>query len=140
MLFRLLSLHSDNRDDTNETSQAAVSILRLDGQGARTLWGGRGGLGLSLLVKESSAGGLSKSWSQRLRIAGKPFNLGLGSYPLITLVKARKRALDNARLVAGGGDPRIPAPTIPTFAEAVDKRGGRQGGCHALRGMEARDD
>ena len=119
-----------------QLSASFVSTVKVPGR----YGDGRGGLGLSLLVKESSAGGLSKSWSQWLRIAGKPFNLGLGSYPLITMVKARKRALDNARLVAGGGDPRIPAPTIPTFAEAVDKRGGRQGGCHALRGMEARDD
>ena len=32
---------------------------------------GRGGLGLSLLVKPASRGGFSKSWSQSVRLAGK---------------------------------------------------------------------
>ena len=81
---------------------------------------GRGGHGLSLLVKESSTGTLSKYWSQRLRSDGKPFNIGLGTYPAVTLAKARELARDNASLVTNGGDPRIPAPRVPTFAEAVD--------------------
>ena len=82
---------------------------------------GHGGHGLSLLVKESRTGRLSKSWAQRLRIAGWPFNVGLGSYPVVTLATARERALNNARLVDEGGDPRTPPDVVPTFAQAVDE-------------------
>ena len=81
---------------------------------------GRGGHGLSLLVKESTTGRLSKSWAQRLRINGQPFNIGLGSYPIITLKKARDRALDNRRAVADGADPRATPQTVPKFSQAVD--------------------
>ena len=82
---------------------------------------GRGGYGLSLLVKPmlSSTGRTSRTWSQRLRIAGKPFNIGLGQYPLVTLSEARAAALSNARSVKQGRDPR--ARQMPTFAEAIDK-------------------
>ena len=46
-----------------------------------------------------AGGGLAKSWSQRLRINGKPCNLGLGRYPIVTLAEARDKALENARAV-----------------------------------------
>lgn len=79
---------------------------------------GRGGFGLALNVKRMSNGRLSKSWTQRLRIAGKPTNLGLGRFDFVTLAEARAIAKDNAKLVAKGIDPR--GAGIPTFAEAVD--------------------
>ena len=82
---------------------------------------GRGGLGLSLLVKPASRGGFSKSWSQSVRLAGKPTSIGLGRYPVVTLAMARDRALDNARAIAEGRDPRRrSAHTAPTFAEACE--------------------
>ena len=84
---------------------------------------GRGGYGLSLLVKPMSAGGLSKTFSQRLRMRGVPFNVGLGAYPLVTLAKARRMSIDNARLVADGTDPRAERKRdagIPTFKEASE--------------------
>ena len=40
---------------------------------------GRGGHGLSLLIKPMSNGRWSKSWSQRIRLDGKRTNLGLGA-------------------------------------------------------------
>ena len=46
---------------------------------------GRGGYGLSLLVKPTASGRLSKTWAQRMRIGGRPFNVGLGPYPVVTL-------------------------------------------------------
>ena len=82
---------------------------------------GRGGFGLSLLVKPTSTGRLSKSWSQRLRIAGRPVNIGLGGYPLVTLAEAREVALENARAVRRGEDPRRAAVALVTFAEALVK-------------------
>ena len=81
---------------------------------------GRGGLGLSLLVKYTIAGGLSKSWSQRLRIDGQPFNVGLGGFPRVTLAKARAKALANVRMVEDGIDPRVKPVTILTFAGAME--------------------
>ena len=79
---------------------------------------GRGGFGLSLLVKPTTTGRLSKTWSQRLRIHGHPVNVGLGAYPVVTLAEAREKALKNRRTVARGRDPRLGG--IPTFAEAVE--------------------
>ena len=83
---------------------------------------GRGSFGLSLLVKEVTNGRMSRTWAQRLRFDGEPFNLGLGIYPVVGLAKARERALANARLVSDGVDPRIKGTTntIPTFAKAVE--------------------
>ena len=84
---------------------------------------GRGGFGLSLLVKDSLSvpGRLSKSWSQRLRIDGKPFNIGIGAYPIVTLAEAREIALENARAVRQGHDPRSASKSaVPTFAQALD--------------------
>ena len=79
---------------------------------------GRGGHGLSLLVRPTATGRISKTWSQRLRIAGKPCNIGLGSYPIVTLADARKAALENRQAVARGRDPRRGG--VPTFAAAAD--------------------
>ena len=79
---------------------------------------GRGGFGLSLLVKPTTTGRLSKTWSQRLRIHGHPVNVGLGAYPVVTLAEAREKALKNRRTVAQGRDPR--SGGIPTFTEAVE--------------------
>ena len=81
---------------------------------------GNGGFGLSLLVKERKGGGLAKSWSQRLRINGKPSNVGLGRYPIVTLAEARTKALENARAVDQGRDPRDRS-RIPTFEQAAEK-------------------
>ena len=81
---------------------------------------GRGGLGLSLLVKPASRGGFSKSWAQSVRLDGRPTSIGLGRYPVVTLAVAREKALENARTIAGGCDPRRPGRGIPTFAEASE--------------------
>ena len=81
---------------------------------------GRGGHGLSLLVKPASTGGFSKSWAQRIRLDGKAANVGLGAYPVITLARARQKALTNARIVSEGRDPRERATRAPTFEQAVE--------------------
>ena len=81
---------------------------------------GRGGHGLSLLVKPMvSTNRISKSWSQRIRINGRETNIGIGSYPIVSLAEARAAALANRRNIAKGVDPRTSG--IPTFAAAVDK-------------------
>ena len=82
--------------------------------------GGRGSHGLTLRVRESKGGGVTKSWVQRLTINGKPTHIGLGPTWLVSLAEARETALDNHRIVRKGGDPRRTAGT-PTFAEAVEQ-------------------
>ncbi len=80
---------------------------------------GRGGFGLSLLVKPMANGRLSKTWSQRIRINGRVTNLGLGSYPIVSLKMARRKALENRRAVEEGRHPRVSG--VPTFADAAEK-------------------
>ena len=82
---------------------------------------GRGGHGLSLLVKQKKHGGLSKSWSQRVYFNGKPVSIGLGAYPAVTLQLARKMALEKIQIVKAGGDPRNRPSNVPTFAQAAEK-------------------
>ena len=81
---------------------------------------GRGGYGLSLLVKPATHGGFSKSWAQRIRLDGKAANVGLGAYPVVTLARARQKALANARIVSEGRDPRDRAGRAPNFEQAVE--------------------
>ena len=80
---------------------------------------GRGGHGLSLLVKPTANGRLSKSWAQRIRLHGRHTNIGLASYPVVTLAKARAKALANRRAIAEGR-PLDRAGGVPTFAEAAE--------------------
>ena len=68
---------------------------------------GRGGYGLSLLVKPTTTGRLSKTWAQRIRIEGRDHNIGLGSYPLVSLALARSRAFENRQAVEEGRNPLL---------------------------------
>ncbi len=78
------------------------------------------GHGLSLLVKRAACGGLAKSWSQAIRPDGKTTSVGLGAYPVVTLAAARAKAIENARAVAEGRDPRRRVQRVPTFAQACE--------------------
>ncbi len=71
--------------------------------------------GLMLAVQPSG----SKQWIQRLTIAGKRCDLGLGSYPCIALAEARRLALQNRADVMRGNDPRT--PKAPRFEELLDE-------------------
>ena len=59
------------------------------------------GGGLTLLVKASGR----KNWVQRLNFEGKRRDLGLGSFPAVSLALARDRALENRTRVADGKAP-----------------------------------
>lgn len=97
-------------------SATFVKTVRLPGR----YGDGRGGYGLTLLVKPTKiAGRLSKTWSQRIRINGRETNLGLGSYPAVTLAEARRRALGNRQAIEEGRNPR--ADKTPTFEQATEK-------------------
>ena len=80
---------------------------------------GRGSHGLSLLVRPTTNGRYSKTWSQRLYINARPVMVGLGSYPVVTLGEARDKALENRRALAQGKDPRR-SRAIPTFEQAAE--------------------
>ena len=81
---------------------------------------GRGGFGVSLLVKLTTIEGLlSKTFSQRVRINGRETNIGLGSYPEVTVEEALQRAKMNRLAIKQGRDPRINATL--TFREACAK-------------------
>ena len=83
---------------------------------------GRGGNGLSLLVKAGRAG-MSKSWCQRLPVntEGKR-EIGLGRFPQVALSEARDLAMRNWIKATDGAVivGRVEART-PTFAEAIEK-------------------
>ena len=83
---------------------------------------GRGGYGLSLLVKPMiSNGRVSRTFAQRLRIDGQIVNIGIGSFPLVSLAEARAAAFENRRTLAKGFDPRNSAAGMPTFAQTAAK-------------------
>ena len=73
--------------------------------------------GLCLLVSPS----LSKRWVQRLTIRGRSTDLGLGGYPLVSLMEAREKAHANRKLARAGMDPRAAPKSVPTFAEAAER-------------------
>ena len=88
---------------------------------------GRHGDGDGLYLYISRAG--AKSWVQRIVVDGHRRDIGLGSYPDVSLSNARSIAHDNRTAVAEGRDPVLekrmareashrPATFIPTFAEA----------------------
>ena len=81
---------------------------------------GRGSGGLSLRVKRTARGHLSKSWGQRISVDGRPRNLGLGTWPHVSLAEARQKCALN--LVARGRGELITGRkrTVPTFEEAVE--------------------
>ena len=78
------------------------------------------GHGLYLDVQPSG----TRSWVQRLSIRGRRRELGLGSFPLVSLDDARARAFDNRRLARAGGDPlaeKRRARGVPTLTEAAEQ-------------------
>ena len=82
---------------------------------------GRGSGGLSLRVKLTARGELAKSWGQRISIDGRPRNLGLGSWPHVTLAEARQKCALNLLARQRGELVTGKRRTVPSFAEAVEK-------------------
>lgn len=79
----------------------------------------RADIGLYLVV----GAGNSKSWVQRIKILGKRRDIGLGSFPAVSLARARKRAAENRSAVAEGRAPTVKEVnvSIPTFRETAYK-------------------
>ena len=84
------------------------------------------GNGLTLRVDKSGA----KRCIQRVSIAGRQRNLGLGGYPTVSLAFVRDATISNLQAIRAGRDgiaekkeaqhaARNPGPSLPTFTEAA---------------------
>ena len=82
---------------------------------------GRGSGGLSLRVKRTARGHLSKTWGQRISVDGRARNLGLGIWPHVSLAEARQKCALNLRARQRGELVTGHKRTVPTFEEAVEK-------------------
>ena len=81
---------------------------------------GRYGDGNGLYLRITPTG--TKSWVQRIVVNGRRRDLGLGSYPAVSLAEARRKAAANSSEVAAGQDPaakKEPQVRLPTFKEAA---------------------
>lgn len=67
------------------------------------------------------APGGSRQWLQRITIAGKRRDIGLGGFPAVSLAKARQAAEANRAAVAEGRDPiaERDRAAMPTFEQAA---------------------
>ena len=77
------------------------------------------GTGLHIYVRKSG----SKSWSQKIRFGGKQLELGLGSYPMVSLAEARRIAAENKVIASRGVNPkteRLKPKVIPAFLEVME--------------------
>ena len=66
----------------------------------------------------------SRRWVQRVSVAGRQREIGLGSADLVTLAEARELAVSNKKLARAGGDPlavKREHIAIPSLNEAIDK-------------------
>ena len=99
------------------------------------------GNGLYLTVQPTG----SRSWIQRIMVHGQRRDLGLGSFPLVSLREARERAFANRKTAREGGDPlngRRNQVNVPTFGEAAkrvwnDNRPGWRHSGHAQEWMSS---
>ncbi|MDX8350265.1 integrase arm-type DNA-binding domain-containing protein [Cognatiyoonia sp. IB215446] len=93
--------------------------MALNAQKVKTAGPGRhgDGRGLFLYVKPSG----SRSWVLRYQMQGWRRDLGLGSFPDVTLAMARDRASEARRLIAEGEDPiaKKQQATPKTFKDAA---------------------
>ena len=74
-----------------------------------------------LILRVMPSGSKQRIW--RGTIQGKRRDLGLGSYPYVSLAEARQISFDYRKLARAGGDlgERKRRPYIPTFAEAAER-------------------
>ena len=82
---------------------------------------GRHGDGGGLYLKVSRAG--ARSWIQRVTVAGRRRDLGLGRFPAIGLAQAREAAAKHRSLIAAGADPIAEKrkAAVPTFRAAAER-------------------
>ena len=83
-----------NRHPSNKLTALAVKKLTAPGRHAD-------GNGLYLVIDPNGA----RRWMQRLMVAGKRRDIGLGSTSVVSLDEARELAFRNKRIARAGGDP-----------------------------------
>ena len=93
----------------------ALSVPGLNAIEAPGRYGDGGGLYLNVSRPES------KSWVQRIVVDGRCRDIGLGSYPAVSLEQARSLSAANRAAVAEGRDPLAEKrrAAVPTFREAA---------------------
>ena len=75
------------------------------------------GVGLYLRILETG----TRTWVQKLSVAGKQTTLGHGGYPAVSLAEARKRALEAKTLARAGGNPVVRSvSSAPMLKAAID--------------------
>ncbi len=94
-----------------------LEVRRLTNPGR---WSVGGVDGLALQVTEAGA----RSWVLRLRVAGSQREMGLGSFPTITLADAREKARVHRTKIAAGQDPIL--IRRQTASAAVAERAAQQ--------------
>lgn len=94
-----------------------LEVRRLTNPGR---WSVGGVDGLALQVTEAGA----RSWILRLRVAGSQREMGLGSFPTITLADAREKAREHRTKIAAGQDPIL--IRRQTASAAVAERAAQQ--------------
>ena len=111
-----------------ELSAIEVKRLQHSGSGGNALYFVGGVAGLMLQVTPSNA----RSWLLRVMIGGKRRELGLGSYPEISLAQARDRAREAKDKIRNGIDPIAERQKLRaklaadqrrsmTFADAIER-------------------
>ena len=82
---------------------------------------GRYADGNGLFLQVSKGG--SKSWTLRATIEGKRREIGIGSYPLLTLAQARQKSTALRLAIMDGENPLAEKvkETMPTFREAAER-------------------
>ena len=89
------------------------------------------GHGLSLRVRRTASGRITKTWRQRVRIEGRLTLIGLRPYAEVALAEARLTAPNNSRAVRHVGDPH--GHGEPTCGDAAEltielcRNGGKAG-------------
>ncbi len=104
-------------EKTRKTRKAPLTVAKV-----KTAQPGKyhDGLGHGLFLRVDP--NLSRFWVQRVVINGKRREIGLGSFPIVSLAEARSAALKNKQLTFAGLDPlaeRRKARTTLTFADAA---------------------
>ena len=98
----------------------AEFVEKLDRPGRFT--DGKGGNGLNLLVRPRKDGALAKNWAQHIKVEGKTRSLGLGTYPDVKLVEARRLAADNGTRIRAAFPPKRTRGIERLLAEATGQQ------------------
>lgn len=103
----------------NKLTARAVAALETDGRHSDG--------GNLYLVIGGKGGSQSRRWVFMFTQGGKRREMGLGAFPVVGLVEARKARDEAEKILRDGGDPievrneaRKPPVKIPTFGEAAD--------------------